>query len=301
MDSNDDCQSKGLVRRQIIRPFPPGTAMFVDGKCLCGGENEILYEYVPGVRPADEATADNSDLKTMEPQSNNRVIGNYGSLVFTSDVQMLNLFNMKFKSVCCNCVHSSPLSNKLLNNDTKNKLSNKVSKFDTNEQSYNTTICINDERDTVYPNIENTSDKFPGNKTSQMELNGLVHIENSKIESDSSNNISSITETPKLSLMETSTTDAQNNYFSTVVEVKMPLDSREENVNNMKHIGKPKDEKPDKQLLSTTKNDTNRINNYVFVQTTKQHRYFKPKHITSFKNHNVLSYNNNKHLLLIIN
>lgn len=287
MDSNGDCQTKDLVRRQIIRPLPPGTEMFVDGKCVCGGQNEILYEYVPG----DEPIADNSNPKLMEPH--NSVIGNYGSPDFSSDVQTLNLFNVKYKSACCSRVHPSPSNNTLLNNRTGNKLPDKVSEFDIRKE--NITTCVNDDRNTTYTNIENSSDKCTLNKTSQMELNGLaVCITTSKFESDSSKNISRTTNTTEQRVMETSMTDTRNNYLSTVIEVKKHLDSRKENVNNTNYV-----EKPDKQLPSTMKNDTNHTEKYVFVQTTKQ-QHSNPRYTTTFKKHYVLSYNNNGRLLLTI-
>lgn len=267
--------------------------MFVDGKCVCGGQNEILYEYVPG----DEPIADNSGPNTAEPQPNICVIGNYGSPEFSSDVQTSsNLFNVNYKSVCRNRVHSSPPNNtSILDNRTGNELPDRVSGLDLTKE--NNTTCVNDQQNTTYTNVENSSDKCTLNKTSQMESNGLaVCITTSKIESDSLRNISRTTKTSKQSVTETSMTDTQNNYLSTVVEVKKHLASRKENVNNTNRI-----EKPDKLVLSTTGNDVNRAEKYVFVQTSKQRRFKPMRYTTTFKKHKVLSYTNNGRLLLIIN
>lgn len=295
LDSNKDCQTKDLIRRQIIRPFPLGTEMFVDGKRVCGGTNEILYEYVPGVWPADEPIVeDNSDPTIMRPESNGRVIGNYGSPDFSSDFETLNLFNVKYKNVCCNCVHSSPSNNMSPNNQTKNKLPDKVSEFDLTKD--NITTWISDERNTTQSNIENSSDKVSLNETSQMESNRLaVCVVTSKIESDSLKNINCTTKTSKQCVTKTSTTDTQNSYLSTAIEVKKHLDSSKDDDNNINNV-----ENPDKQLSSTMKNDNNHPDKCVFVKTTKQNQHFKPRYTTTFKKHTVLSYVNNENLLLII-
>jgi len=105
-----------------MRIYPPGTALYLDGKCLCGGLRETKDKYVPYFQSGNEAIPDGFKSKIIEFQPNNRVIGNYGSFVFTENVQMLDLLTTKHenKYLCCNCVKPSPLSNRIRHtNQTK--------------------------------------------------------------------------------------------------------------------------------------------------------------------------------------
>ncbi|XP_022178891.1 uncharacterized protein LOC111039616 [Myzus persicae] len=107
LDSSD-CQTKCPIRRQTIRSYPPGTALFVGDECVCGGSQETIYEYVPPVRQVE--TPVGFKRKTIESQSNNRVMGNYGSLVFSGNVQILNLLSIKNDNIRKGCCDRKPLN-----------------------------------------------------------------------------------------------------------------------------------------------------------------------------------------------
>ncbi|XP_027840714.2 uncharacterized protein LOC114122296 isoform X2 [Aphis gossypii] len=103
LDSSD-CQTKCPIRRQTIRSYPPGTLLFVGDECVCGGAQETIYEYVPAVQPVENlALPVGFKPKEIEPLSNNRLMGNYGSLVFSANVQILDLLRIKNDDVCIGC------------------------------------------------------------------------------------------------------------------------------------------------------------------------------------------------------
>lgn len=103
LDSSD-CQTKCPIRRQTIRSYPPGTLLFVGDECVCGGAQETIYEYVPAVQPVENlALPVGFKPKEIEPLSNNRVMGNYGSLVFSANVQILDLLRVTNDDVCIGC------------------------------------------------------------------------------------------------------------------------------------------------------------------------------------------------------
>jgi len=120
LDSSD-CQTKCPIRRQTIRSYPPGTALFVGDECVCDGAQETIYEYVPPVQPVGNAeTPVGIKRKIIEPRSNNRVMGNYGSLVFSGNIQILNLLSIKNDNIykgCCNRKPSNPSSDNLIMNE----------------------------------------------------------------------------------------------------------------------------------------------------------------------------------------
>jgi len=118
---SSDCQTKCPIRRQTIRSYPPGTALFVGDECVCGRAQETIYEYVPPV----VQSVGNVEIpvvfkpKTNENRSNNRVMGNYGSLVFSGNVQILNLLSIKNDDIykgCCDRKPSNPSSDNLIMN-----------------------------------------------------------------------------------------------------------------------------------------------------------------------------------------
>lgn len=103
LDSSD-CQTKCPIRRQTIRSYPPGTLLFVGDECVCGGAQETIYEYVPAVQPVENlALPVGFKPKEIEPLSNNRVMGNYGSLVFSANIQILDLLRITNDDVCIGC------------------------------------------------------------------------------------------------------------------------------------------------------------------------------------------------------
>jgi len=71
---------------------------------VCGGAQETIYEYVPAVQPVENlALPVGFKPKEIEPLSNNRVMGNYGSLVFSANVQILDLLRITNDDVCTGC------------------------------------------------------------------------------------------------------------------------------------------------------------------------------------------------------
>lgn len=121
-ESGEGCRTNVPNRRYTMRSYPPGTALFIDGKCFCDGIHETIHEYAPSPWSTTDATAISQDnninsdrSKTVTghhrfPSNGRIIIGNYGSLVFSGGVQMLNLLNVindGGKYVCCNC----PLTN----------------------------------------------------------------------------------------------------------------------------------------------------------------------------------------------
>lgn len=76
--------------------YPPGTALLLNGKYLCNGMNETLYEFVPigGGLSSNETFADNLKTETKETRPANHILGNYGSLVFSVNIQIFNLSNI---------------------------------------------------------------------------------------------------------------------------------------------------------------------------------------------------------------
>ncbi|XP_060881577.1 uncharacterized protein LOC132953045 [Metopolophium dirhodum] len=120
-DSND-CETKCPIRRQTIRSYPPGTALFVGDECVCGRAQETIYEYVPPVVQSVgnvEIPVGFKPKTSNEHRSNNRVMGNYGSLVFSGNVQILNLLSIKNEDIhkgCCDRKPSNPSSDNLIMN-----------------------------------------------------------------------------------------------------------------------------------------------------------------------------------------
>lgn len=108
-----------------MRKYPPGSALYFNGKCLCGRLHETINGYImPLFRSDNKIIPDDSKSKMMETLSDDRIVGNYGSLVFSANVRTLNSLKEKHEDqyVCCNCVNSSPSSNKIHANRTKDKL-----------------------------------------------------------------------------------------------------------------------------------------------------------------------------------
>lgn len=123
LDSKHVCQTN--VRRQTMRKYPPGTALYFDGKCVCGRLLETINGYnMPRLRLDNKIIMDYSKTKMTEIPTDNRIIGNYGSLVFSANVRTLNSLKSKHEDqyLCCNCVKSSPSSNRIHSNRTGNKL-----------------------------------------------------------------------------------------------------------------------------------------------------------------------------------
>jgi len=126
---------------------------------VCSGAQETIYEYVPAVQPVRSvAVPVGLKPKTTEPQSNNRVMGNYGSLVFSANIQILNLLSIKNmdvrnKNACCHHQTSNPSSDKLTNNNastTEVNLPTTISGF--NNVSGNKTIIV------TYPDVRKSTD-----------------------------------------------------------------------------------------------------------------------------------------------
>eukprot|EP00102_Acyrthosiphon_pisum_P020023 XP_016657233.1 PREDICTED: uncharacterized protein LOC107882794 isoform X2 [Acyrthosiphon pisum] len=131
---SSDCQTKCPIRRQTIRSYPPGTALFVGDECVCGRAQETIYEYVPPVvQPVGNVEIPvGFKLKTNDRRSNNRVMGNYGSLVFSGSVQILNLLSIKNDDIykgCCDRKPSNPSSDKLKMNKPVVNLTTTISGF----------------------------------------------------------------------------------------------------------------------------------------------------------------------------
>lgn len=131
---SSDCQTKCPIRRQTIRSYPPGTALFVGDECVCGRDQETIYEYVPPV----VQSVGNVEIpvgvkpKTNELRSNNRVMGNYGSLVFSGNVQILNLLSIKNDDIykgCCDRKPSNPSSDNLIMSKPVVNLTTTISGF----------------------------------------------------------------------------------------------------------------------------------------------------------------------------
>lgn len=126
-----DCQTKCPIRRQTIRTYPPGTALFIGDECVCGGAQETIYEYVP---PTAQPTRIGSIIPSgfrprtiVEPlRSENRVMGNYGTLVFSANVQILNLLSLKNEDLHkgSSCSPKNPGTDRLTATSTENVSSN---------------------------------------------------------------------------------------------------------------------------------------------------------------------------------
>lgn len=113
-----------------MRKYPRGTALYFDGKCLCGGLMlETINGFVqPYFRSSDKTISGDSKPKLIENRLDNRIFGSYGSLVFSTNVQQLNSLNAKRENqyLCCNCVQPSPSSNRVHGKRTKDRFSNET-------------------------------------------------------------------------------------------------------------------------------------------------------------------------------
>lgn len=147
----NDCQTKCPIRRQTIRSYPPGTALFVGDECVCGREQETIYEYVPPVQSSVNVEIPVSlKPKTNEHRSDNRVMGNYGSLVFWGNIQIMNLMSIKNEDIykgCCNRKPSKPSSDNLIMNNP------------VEEVTLPTTISGFNEKSTTSLDVEKCTDK----------------------------------------------------------------------------------------------------------------------------------------------
>ncbi|VVC39195.1 Hypothetical protein CINCED_3A022645 [Cinara cedri] len=157
-----------------MRIYPPGTALFIDGKCFCDGIDEIIHEYVPPPPTGYNNNNDNDNRYSESPSrtatdrhrpgADRTIIGNYGSLVFSGDVRVLNLLNVNNdggKYLCCNCPSPSRRTNK--NGDgtiaaalLANPRSSTV-KFPGSVSNGDGTIAA-----TLLPNPHSSTVKFPG-------------------------------------------------------------------------------------------------------------------------------------------
>lgn len=100
-----------------MRTYPPGTALFVDGKFLCGGTDETIHEYVPPPGAAAEIISRDADDRntcrragTSKTDSGRRIIGSYGALAFSGDVRTLDLLTARTGAV--DGVNSRPILNR---------------------------------------------------------------------------------------------------------------------------------------------------------------------------------------------
>ncbi|XP_026808834.1 uncharacterized protein LOC113551031 [Rhopalosiphum maidis] len=117
-----DCKTKCPIRRQTIRSYPPGTLLFVGDECVCGKAQETIYEYVPAVQPVGNvAIPVGLKPKKIEPQSDNRVMGNYGSLVFSANIEILNLLRITNDDARAGCdkKESNPSNDRLISTTNK--------------------------------------------------------------------------------------------------------------------------------------------------------------------------------------
>lgn len=96
--SDEACRRAAVPKgRRTMRTYPPGTALFVDGKFLCGGPGETIHEYVPPPGAAAETVSrgadDGNNCRAGSPKTHSRrTIGSYGSsLAFSGDVRTLDL------------------------------------------------------------------------------------------------------------------------------------------------------------------------------------------------------------------
>jgi len=122
LSDSSDCQTKCPIRRQTIRSYPPGTLLFVGDECVCGNAQETIYEYVPAVQPVGNiAIPVVLKPKKIESQSNNRVMGNYGSLVFSANIEILNLLRITNDDARAGCdkKESNPSNDRLISTTNK--------------------------------------------------------------------------------------------------------------------------------------------------------------------------------------
>lgn len=209
---------------------------------MCGGAQETIYEYVPPVQSARNVEIPvGIKRKTIEPRSNNRVMGNYGSLVFSSNVQILNMLSIKTDNIykgCCYRKPPNPSSDNLIMNkpivgvnlpttisgfknvsNTKNKInttpSDVVERTDKNvsiitepvlQNSYTTVSELTSEN-----MVTDESDSSGETETSPMTLTSLdVEIQTSETSTVNQKQ----EEDFNVSTTEDSTTPVQNNTYN---------------------------------------------------------------------------------------
>ncbi|XP_025209127.1 uncharacterized protein LOC112604356 [Melanaphis sacchari] len=199
LDSND-CQTKCPIKRQTIRPYPPGTLLFVGDECVCGGAQETIYEYVPAVqRIGNGAIPVDFKSKKLEPQSNNRIMGNYGSLVFSANIQVLDLLRITNDDICIECIKPDHERDQKASNPSNDRLISTTNK-PTEEINISTTIPvfknvsdIKNKTNITYPDIEKYTDENMSMFTEPILENSMVtKVKESSPESNVTNNSSEI-------------------------------------------------------------------------------------------------------------
>lgn len=165
--------------------------------------------------------------KTIEHRPNNRVMGNYGSLVFSGNVQILNLLSIKTDDIykgCCDRKSSNPSSYNLIMNTPKV------------EVNLPTTISGFNEKNTTPSDIEKCTDKNVSMITEpvlQNSFTGVSEFTSENIVTDESD-VSDKTKSPvtltSLDIeIQTSTVNPKQKEDFKVTTVKNPLTLKNEN------------------------------------------------------------------------
>jgi len=241
----------------------------VGDECVCGGAQETIYEYVPPVIQS----VGNVEIpvgfkpKTIEHRSNNRVMGNYGSLVFSGNVQILNLLSIKKDDIYKGCCDRKPS-----NPSTDNLIMNVV--------NLTTTISELNIKSTTPSDVEKYTDKDDSIITEPILQNAITGV--SDITSENIENIENIvtdesdfsdkSESPMTTLLDvaiqTSTVNPKQNENCTSTKKIVPRKDRRDVFGTTKNNYSYHNNKPDLEILIINSNKINFNNQQRFLSKT---------------------------------